>query len=421
MNDTKKRRAKSSAVILFIMINIIFLANGCTPELSDTGRNSPATVSPVSTQTDGSKPETVAEVKPEINFKLYAPHDRIMLIPAAVPDYDRGLANGDVLFYLLSDDMTGWEPAACTVTKIGSVTGRMHYEAQDSTIDVFQIKIGGWTGYYQRKSDLMQDNPARRILLDEYLVCEPRSKDYTVMQIFSDLYAIGADGTLKMASSRKTGGYDYNTAPKEGIGDLYGWSWISNPVCNIKDNLVFYLTAREKLFYSIWQLDLENGAEKRFGQDIAFRLDGIGNNQLIASMDGDHSKTYGKLISTSDPKSFTEMADHGWSSSSGWLCFKKNDGDLKFINDNIQLEIDPDRSFYPLFLNDDVIWLAELSPSINRIQYMKIDIGRSVFSIINAGYHNSLKGWEQFLGDFKSNELPLGQASDKSVRIELMQ
>lgn len=82
------------------------LLKPCAPEPSDTGRNSPATVSLVSTQTDGSKPETAAEVKPEINFKLYAPHDRIMLIPASVPDYDQGLANGDVLFYLLSDDMS---------------------------------------------------------------------------------------------------------------------------------------------------------------------------------------------------------------------------------------------------------------------------------------------------------------------------
>jgi len=412
------KEIKRNVISIFVFTATISLLTGCTSEFSGTGQISSTINSSSSTQVSQNSPDTTVEAQPAINFRIFAPHDRMMLIPTSVPDYDQGIANGDTLFFLLSDDMTTWEPVTCTASKIGSVTGQLFYEEQDTTVDIFQMKIGDWIGYYQRNSELKQDNIERRMLLDDNLICEPRSKDYTVMQIFNDLYAVGVDSRLKMVSSRKIKSYDYDTISKEGIGDLYGWSWISYPVCSIKDNLVFYLTAREKEFYSIWELDLDSGAEKRFGKDIAFRLNGVGNNQLIAFMDGDHSDTYGKLISTSDAKSFAEMTDNGWASSNGWL-FNQDEMNLKFESGDIQLETNTGRAFYPLLLKDNILWLAELSPIISKLQYIRIDLKNATYSITSAGYHNTMDGWNKYLFDLNLNELPIEQAASHGIRIVL--
>jgi len=403
---------------LIIIISSISLA-GCNEKTTQTpfiSSDITANISstPLLTTTPSLAPSN------EVPMQLIAIQGRLMLIPS--PASAMNASGVQAVTFLLSNDRTAWTPAPYSASKIDSVTGRYYRDEQESTYDIYQVKIGDLTGYSAYNSSNFvadMENEIMRCLIQNQPVIQPRSKDYTIMQIFDALYAVGADGILKMISKRKIDSYDYSTISKEGAGDLFAWHWVYQPVCSTRDNLIFYLSSREKQFYSIWELNIDEGIEKRIEKDVALELKGVGAQQLIVIMNPNKSEFYGKMISTSNPMSFVAMTDEirEWQSSNGWL-YRRNETNLILKNGEKQVEIDAGSAFAPLLLEDDILWMEFQSLKPKR-DYMRIDLKKNVYSIISASKYNSLQGWKQFLTDLSLNEIPFDQAAAHGIKIVL--
>ena len=185
--------------------------------------------------------------------------------------------------------------------------------------DVFRVTIGGWTEYIIRKGNLLLSDPSVRVLSSIYsadFTKAMHTSDHVVLQISDDLYTIDADDEIRMVSHRTVGGYDYKTADKNGVPDLYAWEWIWQPVCSPKDNIVRYLTSREGEFYSVWALDLDSGEEKNTGSGTAITLE----NSIFGISDYGIwvvEKSDGKISLSSGERDFAIEADEAYTVFAG--------------------------------------------------------------------------------------------------------
>ncbi|MFA5021367.1 MAG: hypothetical protein WC517_04935, partial [Patescibacteria group bacterium] len=146
------QRARKRSVLSMILTALILVTAGCAdiPDISGQDSKAPQD-SAVSIQSNSpSITEGVPEIK--MQYRIFAPDHQLLLIPAAIPVYYQGLKNGATLFYSLSEDRARWEPATCKATKIASITGLEFPGAEETTIDVYRVDIGSWTGYYKYKA-----------------------------------------------------------------------------------------------------------------------------------------------------------------------------------------------------------------------------------------------------------------------------
>ena len=394
-------------VILILTVSVIVFFTGCsvTPGVSD----------PISSSSSGGSlsDSSLSGSVGSIMYQLFAQHGKFMLKPASSNDYNVGKLNGTELFNQLSEDRDEWEPADSSVTWIGSVTGRSFNDDTDSTFDVYKVSIGDWTGYCKRPANEDQDEIERRILIeDSYgsgLEFGQRTLDHTVLQIFDDLYSIGSDDVLRMVSSRVTGQYDYASIDKTGIGDFLGWSWIKDPVCDPYSDSVFYLTSREGEFYNIWKLDLGDGTENRYSDEDTLILKGLGDGKLIAFLSQTTGNyPFGKLISLSEPGTFTVLTDKNWHGTNGWLYLDKDPGGLKLIKGDDEYDVELTYESFTVFAGEKHIWVVNYATANSPQNYHRIDTVNGTGSSAISSPRMRIEGWNDLLITLGENELPAG-------------
>ncbi|MDD4327698.1 MAG: hypothetical protein PHN99_07505 [Eubacteriales bacterium] len=394
-------------VILILTVSVIVFFTGCsvTPGVSD----------PISSSSSGGSlsDSSLSGSVGSIMYQLFAQHGKFMLKPASSNDYNVGKLNGTDLFYQLSEDGDEWEPADSSVTRMGSVTGHSFYEDTDSTYYVYKVPIGDWIGYCKRPANEDQDEIERRILIeDNYgsgLEFGQKTLDHTVLQIFDDLYSIGSDDVLKMASSRVTGQYDYAVIDKTGIGDFLGWSWIKDPVCDPYSDSVFYLTSREGEFYNIWKLDLGDGTENRHSDDDTLNLKGLGDGKLIAFLDQiTVNDPFGKLISLTDPGIFTVLTDKNWNGTNGWLYLDQGLSGLRFIKGDDEYDVDLTYESFMVFAGEKHIWIVDYATANGPQNYHRIDTDKKIISSAISSSRMRIEGWNDLLISLAEHESPAG-------------
>ena len=230
-----------------------------------------------------------------------------------------------------------------------------------------------------------------------------------MLQIFDDLYSIGSDDVLRMVSSRVTGQYDYASIDKTGIGDFLGWSWIKDPVCDPYSDSVFYLTSREGEFYNIWKLDLGDGTENRYSDEDTLILKGLGDGKLIAFL----SQTTGndpfdKLISLSEPDTFTVLTDKNRHGTNGWLYLDKDPGGLKLIKGDDEYDVELTYESFTVFAGEKHIWVVNYATANSPQNYHRIDTVNGTGSSAISSPRMRIEGWNDLLITLGENELPAG-------------
>lgn len=393
------RKIRLMTIGILLASTIIFLS-GC-----NFLTNAPLSENKSESNSSESNASQSSSSESTIKYQLFSYDGHIMLKPATVDDYLIGSMNGSSLYYELKDDGKSWEAVECDITKIGEVTGHSYYEDEDSTIEVFKVTVGGWTGYCKRDSREPQDEIERRIMLEDNhsgLDFEQRTKNFAVMQIFDDLYAIGSDDVLKMVTSRTSGLFNYETINKEGVGDLFPFSWVRNHVCDSENDLVFYLTSRENEFYTIWKLDLTDNSEEHFGQDVSPLLKGIGDDKLIALCDPDTSEEpFGKMISIYDPYTFETIADNNWEAINGWLYHDDDHGELTIRRDEYEIGVELSDYGFQVYPTDEEIWIVNYVSQTGPLEIFRINLSDSSISSRTASYTMTISGWNDVI---KANE-----------------
>lgn len=311
---------KSAAVIFGFALSVAVILAGCvikpTGEVSDiTGGSDSASVS----EGVSSLVSSESEVGTGFDLKLMSAGGKIMLWPSDFQDYLAGSSNGGSAFYVLDEMLFEWVPAEISVEKVANVEAKTFRDTEMMKFDVFRISVGEWSDYYLRNGELTASDPTNKVLegiYDGSNVKAMHTKDHAVLQICDDLYTIDEDGDggteIRRVSARSVAGFDYETADKKGVPDVFAWEWISQPVCSPENNIVLYLTAREEEYYSIWSLDLDANVEKNAGMGTAIRL---GEGSLLISDNGKWSvdKEDGKVVFSSGARTFEIDADEAFS------------------------------------------------------------------------------------------------------------
>lgn len=401
-------RQKRSILILTFTF-FLLLITSCQNQSLTT--NSETTL-PMPSPTPSPIPISTSSANPVDMFQLIALQGRLFLVPAP------GQVNPDMNCWMIADDEKSFEKAQWSLSQIDSVAGRLPFSDEDITYNVYQLKIGDWTGYNMRFEGQSLDEVNMLVvdeMISDILYMAPRCKDYAIMPIFDDLYAIDSDGNLKMISQRQVGPYDYESIDKQGVGDLYPWVWADSPVCSPYANTVYYRTSRDGQFYSIWEIDLDQKNERRFSQDVALQLIGNGNSQIIVAMDPDRSDAFVKLISTADPKVFSAVDDLEWQSMAGWI-YRNDQTKITLKGLNRQIEVDVGAVLQPLVLKEREIWLASRI-SLNETYYLRIDLVNQRYSSITVSSKNDLANWHQLLTDLDQGERPLDQVASDGISI----
>lgn len=315
---------KAAAVIIGFALSLTVVLAGCvskpTEVVSDiSGGSVSASVSESLSSVSG--PESEVGEGPEL--KLMAAGGKIMLWPSDFQDYLSGSGNDGSAFYLLDETLFEWVPVEISVEKVANVEAKTFRDTDKKEFDVFRISAGEWSDYYLRNGELTASDPTNKVLEEIYdgsIVKAMHTKDFAVLQICDDLYVIDEDGDggteIRRVSARSVAGFDYETADKEGVPDLFAWEWISQPVCSPENNIVLYLTSREEEYYSIWSLDLDANVEKNAGMGTAIRL---GEGSLLISDNGKWSvnKEDGKIAFSSGVRTFEIDADEAFSVHAG--------------------------------------------------------------------------------------------------------
>jgi len=407
-----RRRFYTDRFALAILaVFLLVLSTGCSGNVITSG--------PIASKTTGEPTLTPTPAAAEPEYRLLVTDRQFLLIPASLPMYDQARSTGAAPVWTLNDQMQ-WQPADYDVRKVLSITGRNGYETEDWILDIFQVQIGSWTGCCLRRSDRPQDNPSDRILgeiISNELEFAPRSKDYSIVQVFDDLYAVDSQGTVQMISRRHIDGFDFAAAEKKGIGDLFAWYWTSSPVCSPLDNRIFYLTAREQEFYTIWAIDLDKQTESRFGRDTVIRLDGSGSGQLIAYLDQDAAgDPFGKLIDTGNAGQYTLLADKEWEARDGWL-YRRDDNRLTLQSANWQVVLETETSYSPLLLGSDILWLSYTEKSWPYMEFLRVDLVKQTCAAAALTGSVTLDDYRQLLKDLESGSLSFDQAAASGISI----
>jgi len=370
---------------------------------------------------------TGTQAAAEINQSLFMNGGHVLLLPNSMQEYETALNQGSTAFWELNQvDMT-WSEAEFSVRLVASITSHAWYETDDKNTDVYLVRIGQWIGCCKLDSTGLQaltdDLASERLILENMffngLQFELSSKDYFILQIFDDLYSVDSKGTVNMISKRSVGGYDYNTADKKGIGDLYGWLWTSDFACSPADNRVFYLTSRESKFYTIWMIDIDEGTESLYSDLLADRLYGIGNRYLIAriiqEVQGDPP---GALISTTDnqqviPITGSDWEEGRWDALDGNLYRVTNEGTEIWSPDK-RLIVDDGSEVNVLQIHDNVIWLS------GKI-LMRIDIETQTCQLARFSGLRTISGYRSFLEQMKENQLSYTEAEAQGILIKIIE
>ncbi len=340
--------------------------------------------------------EAISSVIDQNMYRLFLKDGITMLMPDSPKEYESIKEKNGTLFYQLDPDSNEWAAVTASVMKFDSISGHSYNETTDRTIDIYQVKIGDWSGYCKRRKNYSQTNLLRRILYNEdgyNAGFEQRTKDYTLLQIFDDLYTIDDDHVLKRVTSRNISGYDYDTIEKNNVGDLFQWSWVIQPVTSLQDNRVFYLTSREGSFYNIWYLDLDTETEGKYCTDIALDLVGAGSGRFIAYLDQDVSPVFGKLLSSTDTQDTTEISEKHWKANDGLIYFA-DDSSTQILHQNqlYLLNAGEDHSVHA-FGNTGVI-LENIYTSGSKTDLIYLDLSQARFSTLNVPVSDSLTSWQ---------------------------
>lgn len=420
---------KNNVKLFLILLSCLCLCMpvGCNHETTGdqttntTKANETSTVK-TTTETSGTTvPSSVEPSDPDLKLQLIVVGDQLVLIPAMLEDYTNALAKGeeDLIWRYVENTQT-WESISWDVQKCQSVTGQFYNDEQTSTFDIYRMQIGDFVGFHLRNKEAASDEMARRLLEDLITgvpIFQSRSKDFTILQIFEDLYAIDKDGNLRMISGRKIDIYNYDTIQKKGQGDLFRWYWTSQPTCCPQNNAIYYLSSREGLFYSIWQIDLDKNTEKRFGKDVAIELHGSSDSQLIAVMNPDNSEYYSKQISLSDPASFTPITERSWQSYSGRLF--KNDGNMLFLEyPDVQIKVNASIAYQPMLLGESITWFSAQS-KVNEISLIRLDLDKKMVSPKTTARMNTLTEWQAIMREIIGAEMTLMQAAEQGFKISI--
>lgn len=426
-----KRPLILNIIILFCLY--VCLAAGCGRDIttinSETTGIQTATTTKVSesnvtetTTTNNSTTTSSTETTiSDLRYQLIVIGDQLVLIPAMLEDYSYALSENEVNLVWRYDEIEkNWVVIKWSIMKSNSVTGKFITDEQSSTFDIYRFVIGDFIGYHLRNAEAAHDNMEQRLFEDLITgkpVFQQRSKNYTILQIFEDLYAIDDTGNLKMISKRKIDSYDFDTIQKKGQGDLFRWYWTSQPVCCPQNNSIYYLSAREGQFYSIWQIDLEQNTEKRFGKDVAIELLGLSENQLITIMNPDKSEFYSKLISVTDPNIFTPLAEQSWKAYSGHLynC-EGNSLILEYLER--QIKIESSIVYQPMLFDDHIAWFSA-QREVNEIRLLRLDLNKKTVSSISTVRMNTLSGWQDVFANITTSEMTISQAAEQGTRVTI--
>jgi hypothetical protein len=409
---------------IIVLIALVICLPGCTMNpgtTKQTTENLSSASSPFIENTTETISQTTMNPQNEMDYKFDVSHNRILLLPASLDAYNMGKKTNESLFWELSEQQMQWNPVEYSVHKICSLTGRSWYDSEDSSYDVYQVIIGGWINYCLIQESQMLPIE-QQILLDYFMNGQkfvPKCKDFWIIKVYDDLYSIDVQGDIQKISQRHVGGFDYETIEKQGIGDLFSWEWIGEWACSPQSNRIFYLTSREKSFYSIWCIDLDQKTESRFCQDIAYQMPGIGNQQLVVILEQKKAgDPFGKLISVTDPSQFSVIGDNEWVTGNGWLY--RQDGarfTLQYQGKKIEIAMNIKDEFLPLKLSSDILWLGYNRNNGQNMDVLRIDLQNQVCSTDGLSKTSQFADYQMLLSDMKSSEMTYAQAADKGIII----
>jgi hypothetical protein len=410
---------------MIVTFAIVLCLSGCTAKLTtiQTTENTSTTSSQSIANTTETTTQTTESTQKEIELKLDISHNRMLLVPASLDNFNEGNKSKQPLFWELSEQQMQWNEVSYSINKLSSISGRYWYDSEDISYDVYQVIIGEWTNYC-----LIQESqiiPVDQQILFDFIIngqeFVPKSKDFWIIQVSDDLYSIDIQGNIHKISQRQVGGFDYEKIEKKGIGDLFSWEWIGEWACSPQDNKIFYLTSRENSFYSIWCIDIDKMIESRYCQDIAYQTNGIGNQQLVVILDQEKTgDPFGKLISTSDASQFSVISDNEWVTKNGWLY--RQDGDritMQNQGKKLEITINKEDEFFPLQLSSDIIWLVYNRDNKQNMDILRVDLKTQVCSTGHISDIKTIMDYQKLLTDMKSSEMSFLQAADKGIIIKI--
>ncbi len=364
-----------------------------------------------------------------IRFRILALNGRLMLL-AAPDSFDYGSLSGSAapFAYLLSEDGSQWLATDYSAAKIGTLTDVPPDGTEEQSADVYRLSFGSWSCHallYNRDfPESVEEHWIRLLAEGSANDILPVSKDYSIAHFWNDLYAIGRDDTIRRISSRRIGAYDFDTIGKGGKIDGLSWEWTFLPICDPADNVIYYLTSREKTSYAVWKIDLDAGTEGKFCDDIVTGFGGCTGRWLAVALNSLHSDRFGKLLLRTDPSSFeytsvqtVEQAAAGfWFSMGGWMC-RANGGELVMDNGTRSVTFAADSSAAPLLLDRDRLWILDSFATPGRLWVIGPESGTCYSAAVGAT--DTIAGWSRLLQDIGAGLRPVAEADTGGADVRI--
>jgi len=411
----------------FIVLASIIVLSGCAVQQNQI-TNSPkpeetpkVSVSPTVTPETEQTPLPTDEITPAptsepVKYVLTSIFNNMVLVPELGDDLYKMFEEGEkYIFWTVSDYDYKIAPAELKVEKIGEVTGKKSFDTVEMTYDVYKISL----------DDVVFYDTSRNPIDEKYLLrtfygliqggkysgndlSNQQTTDYTVMLIFGDLYTIDKNDQISMLSSRNIEGYDYETIDKTGIPDIIPWVWIDQPYC-MSWNFVYYLTSREGNFYNIWYIDIDKGVEGKLTEDIAYKLLGTNELELLYSIitESGEAQLFISEIGN-EAKVFRKDIKDIWFLNKA-LGYTENEfsiidfGTLEIVLDGRYQKIRP---FYRPFYDHSDIWLASNYRYGEAGTFIRIVLMDSI-TIFNDVKAAPISQWFDMFRNIDENRIPL--------------
>jgi len=168
-------------------------------------------------------------------------------------------------------------------------------------------------------------------------------------------------------------------------------------------------------------LDIDNGTEKRFGNDIAYQLGGTSSQQLIVNIRDETTGEYkGKMLSTANPESFTAITNGNWQSMNDWMyCVEDVEGRIKLImkKEEMQVKITSEESFHPFYTQGNILELCFFSEKTLQTKYLKLDMNNLVFYTGNTYYMDTFVAWNKLLTELNADSSSFSIANEQGIEI----
>ena len=387
-------------ILIFLLI-LTFLLSGCNEmeiltESPDSTMTQQAAKPPTPSPTPHTQlpvpssnpsftltPTQTPEPEIKVNYILSTIHNDMLLMPQSGDDlYDMIEKNEKYIFWTVTEWNYIIKPAELKVNKIGEITGKRYYESNETTYHIYKIELGDLVFYDRFDRPLDEQYKIRKIAgyihggkYNGWDISNQKTRDYTIMLLFDDLYAIDKEDGIRMITSRNIGGFNYESIEKIGVGDIIPWVWVDKPYASQLSNWLCYLTSREGNFNNIWYISIDNGTEGKLTDDIAFRLYGTNSMEIAYMINSDSlipqtmiRKLGGEAIPVSDD------IRNVWSEKGALVL--QGDDFLIIDMGNFEIRLDDRYEGFHPFYNNYGIWLS------SRFEYGQ----PRTFIMINEGY-----------------------------------